>query len=86
MKKTWQREICKDLGSPVATAAIRAVVVVPILAPTVIQYILSNVTRSNPTKGVIVEVTTELLWITIVIPMPRISATYSEDKYISNID
>lgn len=61
LKKTWQSEICSDLGFPVATAAINAVVVVPMFAPTVMQYILSNVTRSKPTRGVIVEVTTELL-------------------------
>lgn len=73
LKNKWHKAICNEFGmasSLCAKAAKMAVVVVPILAPSVSGYILSMATTPMPTSGVRADVNTELDCTKIVRPVP----------------
>ena len=76
LKKKWHNAIWRPTVLPEANAAIKAVDVVPKLDPMTMGYMRSTSINPSPTRGVRVEVKTELDWTTNVSKPPITMARY----------
>lgn len=75
LKKRWHKAICTAPNLRLTRDAIKAVHVVPMLAPSVMGSIFASGNTPRPQRGVNAAVVTELDWTMSVMPNPMRMAT-----------